>query len=123
MTLVYNDKYNQYLKENKYESDGCSVCFNNKDRYYGICRHCSLGVCLDKNCVEIYPHINNSEFLICKDCEIIINKKLKPVDYIEEDSYLENFEKDQQKKLMLKAEKKRLAYIEILNMLNSFKLK
>tara|TARA_E500000178_G_C16927265_1_gene709986 strand:+ start:889 stop:1263 length:375 start_codon:yes stop_codon:yes gene_type:complete len=124
MLFHYKDRDSECFK-NKSESMmyGCFVCFDNKDRYYGICRHCSLGVCLQKNCAESFPDIDNSEFLICNDCKVIIDNKLIPVDYTKYDIELEKIENEKNKKLLILAEKKRLAYKEILNILNSFTLK
>jgi hypothetical protein len=58
----------------------CDVC---KKKYaYAQCDKCGESVCnSDGDCCIIFPHYNNTEFIICNFCMTEADKKIKP--YIE----------------------------------------
>lgn len=112
MSLVYNTRYNEYVKSNEHDitMNGCFVCFDDVGKKYGICRHCLLGVCNHSECVDVFPHIDDTEYLICADCKHVIEKKLKPITYTEKDHYEEKIEKQYAQKLLQQAEAEKLGY-------------
>lgn len=78
--------YKNYVFEEEYDNT-CSICIN--DNIYGQCDKCGDSVCnSDGKCCLIFPHYGSSEYLICKNCTINIEKCLKP--YIEELAILKN---------------------------------
>ena len=117
MTLVNNNnKYNKYIECNSNDPTlkSCFVCFDDKNSY-GICRHCLLGVCKHEDCVYIFPHIDNTEYLICTDCKHTIERKLKPVEINKEDEKKEINEKQTSLKLLQEAEEEKSIYENVLH--------
>ncbi len=112
MTVVYNNNYDDYVMSNKHDVslNGCFVCFEDTGKNYGVCRHCLLGVCRQSECVDIFPHTNDSEYLICYDCKKTIEKKLQPVEYTDEDLYKEEMEKKHREKILRQAEAEKTGY-------------
>ena len=42
------------------------------------CNNCGNAICGHPACVTSFPHYNNTEWLVCKDCNTSIEKKIKP---------------------------------------------
>jgi hypothetical protein len=111
MTKIYN-KNTRYIRlvNDNIVTNGCFVCFEDDQKNYGICRHCLLGVCKHGKCVESFPHVGNTEYLICADCKSTIEKKFKPIAYTEKDVYEEIMEKERTLKVLEEAEKEKSIY-------------
>jgi len=112
MSFVYNNRYNEYVISNEHDITlkGCFVCFNDERKKYDVCRHCLLGVCKHADCVDVFPHIDNSEYLICTDCKHTIEKKLKALEYTDEDLRQEEIEKKHKETLLQQVEAEKLGY-------------
>ena len=80
----YNDLYlsNKYILNSNYcnYTLNCNQCNNDKIR--GFCNMCKTNICCNKRCCELFPHYQNTVFVICKCCISEIEKKL----YILEDN-------------------------------------
>jgi len=102
----------QYIKilNDDIVTNGCFVCFEDNQKKYEVCRHCLLGVCRHSECVDIFPHTDNTEYLICADCKHTIEKKLKPIAYTEKDQYEENMENHHKQKLLRQVEAEKVGY-------------
>jgi hypothetical protein len=116
MSQIYN-KNTQYIRlvNDNIVNSGCFVCFNDDEKNYGICRHCLLGVCKHGKCVNVFPHIDNTDYLICSDCRSTIEKKLKPILYTEKDECEEKIEKQKSLEILKKAEKEKSEYENVLH--------
>jgi hypothetical protein len=112
MSVVYNNRYNEYVKsiENDITLKGCFVCFEDDGKSVGVCRHCLLGVCKHSDCVDVFPHLDNSEYLICTDCKHTIEKKLKALEYTDEDLYEEKLENQYKQKILKQVQEEKLGY-------------
>tara|TARA_Y100000591_G_scaffold331180_1_gene364277 strand:- start:1576 stop:1953 length:378 start_codon:yes stop_codon:yes gene_type:complete len=111
MTQIHSDN-NQHIKllNDDIVTNGCFVCFEDDQKKYEVCRHCLLGVCRHSECVDVFPHIDNTEYLICADCKFTIEKKLKPIVYTEKEQYEEKMEKQHKQKLLRQAEAEKVCY-------------
>ena len=69
----YYSKYTNYIIR-------CNECNTNKIK--GYCNICKKSTCCRKKCCELFPHYNNTLFVICKHCINKIEEKL----YILEDN-------------------------------------
>lgn len=111
MTQLYS-KNIQYMRilNDDIVTNGCFVCFEDDQKKYEVCRHCLLGVCRQSECVDIFPHVDNTEYLICTDCKHTIEKKLKPIAYTEKDQYEEKMEYQHKQKLLREVEEEKVDY-------------
>lgn len=64
-----------YISYNSFEKkDKCNECDENEIKE--CCNKCGEGVCLTEYCCQIFPHYNDSLYIICRGCSIDIEKKL-----------------------------------------------
>jgi len=57
------------------EEDRCNECDENAIQEG--CDKCGEGVCMTSSCCELFPHYNNSQYVICRHCTNSIDKKLR----------------------------------------------
>ena len=57
-----------------YDVDKCNEC--DEGLIEESCNKCGEGVCLSNTCCELFPHYHNSNYTICRQCTISIEKKL-----------------------------------------------
>lgn len=57
-----------------YDVEKCNEC--DEGVVEESCNKCGEGVCLSNTCCEVFPHYHNSNFTICRQCTIGIEKNL-----------------------------------------------
>lgn len=57
-----------------YDIEKCNEC--GASFIEGCCEKCGEGVCLNKECCHIFPHYNNSKYIVCRECVDNIEQKL-----------------------------------------------
>ena len=73
MSLI--NKSDNYFTYNQItEWDICVTCDNSQAKE--LCRNCGHSVCNENKCCQIFPHINGTNYAICKSCTRTIEKKL-----------------------------------------------
>ena len=71
---ILTDIFNLEYKEK------CYICENVRSKYF--CHQCANSVCSSNLCCEIFPHYNETNFIICNDCVKYYESKLQPqIDY------------------------------------------
>jgi hypothetical protein len=70
--ISHSEKYNTYSPITEW--DICVGC--DSSRVKELCRNCGHGVCNEKQCCQIFPHVNGTNYAICKSCTRTIEKKL-----------------------------------------------
>lgn len=61
------------------DTEFCINCYETmKSKLQFNCNHCSLIVCTSDKCCLVFPTYDNNNIVICKLCQISIEKKLIP---------------------------------------------
>ena len=83
----------------------CGVCEKKIARY--TCNVCEDIICKSKQCCEIFPHYNNTQYIVCYCCYNEIDSKLKLRKYPPElDTLKSKIEKYHREKRRASLEKK-----------------
>jgi hypothetical protein len=73
ITMISNsENYHAYNRITDW--DICVSC--DTSRVKELCRNCGDGVCNGKTCCHIFPHVNGTNYTVCKSCTMTIEKKL-----------------------------------------------
>lgn len=59
----------------RYDKEYCEVCGEGDMEV--LCDKCGNGVCRNDHCCMIFPHYNNTEYVVCDNCKDKIEKKLR----------------------------------------------
>lgn len=59
----------------RYDKEYCEVCEEGDMEV--CCDKCGDGVCRNERCCMIFPHYNNTEYVVCVECKDKIEKKLR----------------------------------------------
>ena len=77
-SLLIEDEITCYLRHFR-ETDICENC--NKKTKILSCNQCNKKVCSNAKCSLLFPHHNNTLFIICKQCTSKIEKQIKCLDF------------------------------------------
>lgn len=74
-----NNKINLLFKMHNEGKDVCSECSENK--YIICCNRCGNAVCSSIECSSLFPHYQNTIYVICDSCSTNIYGKMKLIDF------------------------------------------